>query len=83
MAFAKVPCAEFEVRNDWYKSAINALEKITVTDDGSNNLGVEPPEAKGVWRQSLNTGGILQFLSKNKAFYAYFGLNFCLETCFK
>jgi len=107
VAFARVHCKEFEVRNEWQKqniiaismfflfllnsygiSAANALEKITVTGDGSNNSGVwvrslQPPEANGVWgRSPQRWGDFPVFIKKNNAFYEYIGLNFCLETCY-
>jgi len=70
-------------RND--VSVTNAFEKITVTGDGSNNLGVwgqspHPPEG---WGRSSQRCSDFPVFFKNKAFFAYFGLNYCLETCFK
>jgi len=29
-----------------------------------------------------NAAAIFQFFQKIKHFYAYFGINYCLETCF-
>jgi len=66
------------------------FEQITVTGDESNNSGVWGPPAAGGQRgfggRAPNAATIFQlffFFQKIKHFYAYFGLNFCLETSFK
>jgi len=67
-------------------SAVTAYEKVT--RDGSNNLGIwaqnpQPPEANRVERiEPPMLWRFFQFFPKNKAFYTYFGLNFCLKTSF-
>jgi len=69
-------------------SATNAFENITVTGDGSNNSGVweqspQPQEANGgLGAEPLTLQRFSSFFQKIKHFYAYFGLNSCLETCF-
>jgi len=66
-----------------------AFEKISVTGDGSNNSGIwgqshQPPEAnEGLGAEPYTPRRFFQiFFQKIKHFYAYFGLNFCLKTCF-
>jgi len=65
------------------------FEKITVTSDGSNNSGVsgqspQPPEAYGgLAAEPPTLRRFSSFFKKIKHFYAFYGLNFCLETCFK
>jgi len=69
-------------------SATNSFEKITVTGDGSSNSGVwgqspQPPEANGgLGAEPPTLQRFSRFFKKIKHFYAYFGLNFCLETWF-
>jgi len=69
-------------------SATNSFEKITVTGDGSNNSGVcgrspQHPEANGSLGAETSTlQRFSSFFQKINHFYAYFGLNYCLETWF-
>jgi len=63
-------------------SSTKAFEKISVTGDGSNNLGGLGAEANGGLGAELSTlWRFFQFFSKNKAFLCIFWFKF-LENVF-
>jgi len=95
VVFARVPCVEFEVRNEGQNQNKITFFKVFLFFSTAVTLALQTPSSKvtvtgdggnnrGGWgRSPQRYGDFSIFFQKIKHFYAYFGLNFCLKDVFK